>query len=559
MKYAVFLSLVLVVSLVPSIIAPPYFSEQDKYNAAHVIVTGNITSVSKPDPPSHMLTSTNTVYEVKVDRYIKNPLDQDVLFVVARGGPDAEDDPMGSTVNFDVGDYVYLYLREDGDMYRVNTVTSYKIKMPCEPIPEELASLTDKPSAWEFQAVDSDYNEKHVFAVGEKVIIRYDATNSEPETSTVTYDMAVHDGKRKDERTVFYADSKDITLPSCVGHAILEWSFTPTFARDYFVDVRSSGGHGIGFGISVTDGGEKPANHDDTPVLAPILKQFKADSDNLRCHKAGTTLAFKIDGTPACLRPSTLGKLLDRGWVAQYEPLPDMNLSGRPDPSEIAADAAIRFMESSPTMLFDGTKKNGGFANLAHTDDSPPTYLLKGHFTTDTTGYGTRENQEVQEIETDHKMIFKIKGSDVIYAVIDNRWDEINQEFIAQPSDGFKDFEMRYTKWTDGKEQNYYLKFDSRSGFFRVTEGDHDAFFLVPMKEFDVLWKTIMDNGFFEMETHPFEPTPGCNCTTHTLKIDSGGSHNTAYWYEGEQTKQIGSIMHQIDQIISSYDEEWPN
>lgn len=47
---AVFLSAILVVSFLP-IYAAPEASEQDKFNWADVIVTGKITTYSKPEPP----------------------------------------------------------------------------------------------------------------------------------------------------------------------------------------------------------------------------------------------------------------------------------------------------------------------------------------------------------------------------------------------------------------------------------------------------------------------------------------------------------------------------
>lgn len=553
---------ILIISFTPSIFAPPDFSPQEKFNAAHVILAGEIVSFLKPEAPPNMLSSLDTIYEVKVDQYIKNPQEQDIISVIARGGPDAEMGPRIGNVNFDVGEQVYLYLREDDSgLYRINPFTSYRIETPCEPVPDELSHLTDNPSSWEFQTTDSNLNQKQVFAVNEEIIIRFDATNRNPTTQTLTYDLTVHDGARKNERTTFYTESQDITLPGCIGHAIIQWSFTPTQKGDYFVDIRDNNDHGIGFGFPVTEDGSKPSNFDDMPVEStPILKQYKLKipDDELRCHKAGTTLAFKIDGKPACLTVSTLAKLLERGWVAEkrYEPLPDMNLSGEPNSSEIAFDAAQKFLDSSKTFTFDGTEQNGGYGNLAYKDGTPPIYLLDGDFSVDTTGYGDRINQTVSKIETPHKIVLKIKGSEVVYAVIDNQWDEINQKFIAKSSENFKDFEVRYQKYNGQEERDYQLKLESRSGLMRITDTSNDAHYLVAHSEFEKFWQVVIENEFFDMgQNVKFCET----CIYHSLKIESGGTHNTISWIEESVLDvRVYNVLSALEEITQNQDDGWP-
>jgi len=554
-------SVFLIISFIPAIYAPPDFSPQEKFNAADVVLTGKIISFSKPVPPPNMMSSLDTIYKIKVDQYIKNPQNQDVISVIATGGPDAEMKPRSGNVDFDVGDQVYLYLFEDDSgLLRINVYTSYRIETACEPIPDELSHLTDAPSSWEFQTTDSNLNEKQVFAVSEEITIRFDATNNNPATQMLTYELIIHDGARKNERTTFYAESKEITLPGCIGHAIIQWNFIPTQQRDYFVDIRDSDGHGIGFGIPVTLDGSKPSNFDDISVeFTPVLKQYKSkiSEDNLRCHTSGTTLAFKIDGKPACLTVNTLAKLLERGWVAEkrYEPLPDMNLSGKPNSSEIAADTAIQFLESSKTFTFDGTERNGGFGNLAHKDELPPTYLINGRFSTDTTGFGDRTNQEVHQLKTDHNIIMKIKGPDVVYAVIDNQWDEINQEFIAERSSGFKDFEVRYQKFFGQEERDYQIRLESRPGLMRIMDTD-DVHYLVGHSEFEKFWQAVIENEFFDMK----KTTKNCEtCVAYILNIESGGTHNTVHWIEGDVLDDgLSNILFALEEIIQNQDNGWP-
>ena len=563
MKYfLILLFAVLMVSITPVVFGIPHFSEQEKFNAAHVVLTGEIISVKHPEPPPNMLSSLDVIYEINVDKYIKNPMDDDVVSVIARGGPGADVGPRSGNVDFDVGELVYLFLREDENtqMLRINPFTSYRIDVPCELIPDELSHLTDAPSSWEFQITDSEFDEKQFFAINEEIIIRYDATNLRPTTQTLTYDLTIHDGENKENRQTFHTESKEITLPGCIGHAILEWSFIPTKADEYFVDIRNDG-RGIGIGISVTEDGSIPSNYYDEPIVEhPVLKQhkMKIEDGDLMCKRDGTVLAFRDNGKPACLTPSTLAKLLDRGYIGKksYVPTPDLNLTGQPHSSDIAFDAAQKFLDSSVTFTFDGTKRNGGFGNLAHKLDSPPTYLLDGNFHTETTGYGDRSNQQVSETQTPHNIIVKVKGSDVIYAVIDNQWDEINQKFIAQRSENFKDFELYFQTFFGKEAKDYHIKLESRSGLMRITETPNDTFYLVEHSEFEKFWNAIIDNEFFDIS----QSVEHCDtCTTNVLKIESGGTHNRVSWYVDSPIEpRLFEILAALDNFSQNRSDSWP-
>ena len=563
MKYfLILLFAAMIVSLTPVVFGMPDFSEQEKFNASHVVLTGEIISATHPEPPPNMMSSLDVIYEIKVDKYLKNPMDVDVVSVIARGGPGSDIGPRSGNVDFDVGELVYLFLREDenAQMLRLNPFTSYRIDVPCEPIPDELSHLTDVPSSWEFQITDSQLDEKQFFGVNEEIIIRYDATNLRPTTQTLTYDLIIHDGENKDNRQIFHAESKEITLPGCIGHAILEWSFIAAEADDYFVDVRNDG-RGIGTGISVTEDGSAPSNYYDQPIVEyPVLKQhkMKIEDGDLMCKRDGTVLAFRDNGKPACFVPGTLAKLLDRGYIGKksYEPTPDLNLTGQPHPSDIAFDAAQKFLDSSVTFIFDGTKKNGGFGNLSHKLDSPPTYLLDGDFYTDTTGYGDRSNQQTSETQTRHSIVLQVKGSDVIYAVIDNQWDEINQEFIAHRSESFKDFELRFQTFFGKEAKDYHIKLESRPGLMRITETPNDTFYFVNHSEFEKFWNVVIDNEFFDISQN----VEHCDtCTTNVLKIESGGTHNTVSWYmDYPIDPRLFDILAALDNFSQNKSDSWP-
>jgi len=64
-------------------------------------------------------------------------------------------------------------------------------------------------------------------------------------------------------------------------------------------------------------------------VFLPPLIQIKNGilPENVACNK-GLEKIFKLDGSPACVKPSTAEKLIQRGWAA----MPEQNISETPEP-----------------------------------------------------------------------------------------------------------------------------------------------------------------------------------------------------------------------------------
>lgn len=544
---AVVFFLVIISGLSP-VFGPPYFSPQGRYDSAEIIFTGKIISYEKPQPPDNQLSSVDTIYQIEIDQYIKNPQPEKILAVIARGGPDAEINSRGfDTVNFDVGDFVYVYLQKyDGDtLYRVQTLFSHKIDSPCEETPQELSHLVTPPSEWEFQLTDKNGNKKHAFKTGEEVVIQYDVVNKETKTQTFQLTMTVY-GPDNDDDIFSDPIKKEITLPACKGHAIVEWTFTPSEMGMFFIEISDSDGN-IGFGIDVNEKGI--VTNPDKPVNLPtsVLQQYRAgvERDNLVCHGIPEKfLVIKKNGDPACVNLETVYKLIERGWAAKEST----------DSSQPAFAAAQRFLENGPTFLYDGIRVGSGFSNLSHVETFPPIYLLNGHFRTENQGYGDRTGQDVKNIETPHDIIVKIRGTEVVYAVIDNVWDEIDQKLLYQRSPNSKDFEVRYQKYSDG-EGGYHIKIESRPGLLRVNDAPNDTYYLLSPQDVDKLWSILTENYFTGLQA----PKLKCDtCIGHELQIQSGGTYKNLSWSDdAEISKEIQMILDELENITSSRDDGW--
>jgi len=80
-------------------------------------------------------------------------------------------------------------------------------------------------------------------------------------------------------------------------------------------------------------------------LISPVIA-FSA-SDNNQC-KEGLVLIFKITGNDACVKPTSVYPLLQRGW-ASHE---------LTDTAKISIDVANWFVKSSPTFAFDGMEES---------------------------------------------------------------------------------------------------------------------------------------------------------------------------------------------------------
>lgn len=118
-----------------------------------------------------------------------------------------------------------------------------------------------------------------------------------------------------------------------------------------------------------------------------------------------------------------------------------------------ALDAARSFVENSPTYLWDGSSLDlieiyshsdcaPGFYELFGTGEQgacvqmseslvfKDAYVFKFAFTSSHGGYGNRSGQIVTQAFTNHLIAVTVKNNDVISAIIDGKWDEVNQEAL---------------------------------------------------------------------------------------------------------------------------------
>jgi len=94
--------------------------------------------------------------------------------------------------------------------------------------------------------------------------------------------------------------------------------------------------------------------------------------------------------------------------------------------SEKIIDFTRQFIITGPTFSYDGILDSLEI-KIVSADDSDSKFLLEGKFKTLHTGYGNRENSDLPEDIVLHTIMVSIVDEKIISAVIDNRWDELNQ------------------------------------------------------------------------------------------------------------------------------------
>ncbi len=92
-----------------------------------------------------------------------------------------------------------------------------------------------------------------------------------------------------------------------------------------------------------------------------------------------------------------------------------------------AEDIAKRFVFSSPTFSFDGIPESVKVGMITVLESDPPQYIVPIDFDSLHGGYGDRTDQMVTQVITPHTIRVTVVNGMVTSAIIDGKWDELNQ------------------------------------------------------------------------------------------------------------------------------------
>jgi hypothetical protein len=152
-----------------------------------------------------------------------------------------------------------------------------------------------------------------------------------------------------------------------------------------------------------------------------------------------------------------------------------------------AIKIAQTYVESSPTFSFDGISDSLDMISVNVLESYPVQYRIEFEFDSAQSGYGNRDGQILAQVITPHKISVLVSDGQVISAVTDETWDELNHQYVLKnPKLPSSD---KPVKQFDGKVVDYQTliaAIESRGLSVEPTEEIEDSAFAVPIKVISV-------------------------------------------------------------------------
>jgi len=95
---------------------------------------------------------------------------------------------------------------------------------------------------------------------------------------------------------------------------------------------------------------------------------------------------------------------------------------------ERAEQIAKEFIVQAPTFKFDGLIETVNIIETRILESFPVQYIVLIEFESRHTGYGDRTGQFLPQVITSHHAEIKVVNDNVLSAILDDQWDEINQK-----------------------------------------------------------------------------------------------------------------------------------
>ena len=99
-----------------------------------------------------------------------------------------------------------------------------------------------------------------------------------------------------------------------------------------------------------------------------------------------------------------------------------------------AMDVAKKYIVTSPTFAFDGLPETLDVENVSIMESYPVQYRITAAFDSSHGGFGNREGQILTQVITPHKVDIIVSEGEVVYAVTDETWDELNLQYVQSLS-----------------------------------------------------------------------------------------------------------------------------
>lgn len=278
-------------------------SSQELLEESQVIVVGNITSVNvKEFQRSNSIenyTLTLDEYEVKVEEFVKNPQNTDTITVKQ---------PTLSTPGrvlpfegFAVGDRVLLYIK-DFDGTNTYSKESFLIPKQCDS-----SSVIHEPRmiGSDYKMMQNGTERQDNFTANSPIQFMAQRDMDSLSGASIEYDVYISKQAEKTYKERVFHQTITADAKPCEWLSVARWEFTPD-TGNYLLNGRV---YKVMSNFSIE-------NKFFSVFPQSPLKQFNSNVpyDEIQC-KESLVLVLKYDGSPVCVKPETIPKLIERGWA----------------------------------------------------------------------------------------------------------------------------------------------------------------------------------------------------------------------------------------------------
>lgn len=166
-----------------------------------------------------------------------------------------------------------------------------------------------------------------------------------------------------------------------------------------------------------------------SPELDPTVKRIVVASSI--SDSIGGLIQIEMDSKPVIRMDLRLSLVLALITTGLFPALAMYTWSTRPlgYTEEGAVDLALHFLRNAPTFRFDGVIDSLRVERV-ETLRMPWTWEVTIAFKCRHAGYGDRTGEVLSQVVTPHMIKVAVSKGRVMRAVIDERWDELNQRMI---------------------------------------------------------------------------------------------------------------------------------
>ncbi|MGQ0376968.1 MAG: hypothetical protein ACT4OW_05645 [Nitrososphaerota archaeon] len=290
----------------------------------------------------------------------------------------------------------------------------------------------------------------------------------------------------------------------------------------------------------------------DVKKIAPPLQQIESGIalDEIRCN-SGLVLVKRISNDPVCIKPTSVYSLFNRNWV-----LPESV-----DFNSIALSVAEVFVKTGSTFAFDGMEDTLHLEIIQIRESFPEQFVIKADFDSSHGGYGDRTDQMMTQVITPHSMELVVANGKIMSAIIDDKWDEVNQILLSNGDTGSEtiDFILEYKREGGIAGISDSITIISIANEIIVQRFDKETVGTINDEMISEIWQIINENKFLEDESNFYPPTEGsADYFTYTLTIMAEDKEVQVSWTDTSETIPTGAetIAQKVNDLASQIQDE---